>query len=482
MPEVETPEQTSGTVSPPVEASTAPSAPAEPRLLLSSKQIAPETLRRLSIRFSTVVAIANRDPVLTGYVVSNAAIKKLRDDGYVVSDPKRAPQIGPDGQTVGEFNVLSLSYRDGVVCRAGDEPANVKIIDYQFPAGTSVDLITKFKEAVARCIKPLFNRNITVVDGSAAVVSPNNDPSVFRIVIRGSGSEPRNAQNFYTTDAVFGVSIGVSSLRCQPWVDGSPIIDPTNGVEIGAFDHDNLYLYVNLFSNQAVNIVDQVFEHVATAIRTPVEHSAAAFRQLYVTECTKRFKHEIDRLELEVCNLRNKMLEAQQTIAQCSSDILLKNSALFGLKSGSLDTTKLLGDEFDRLGKLKAIEAVSFRGTSLVVNTVLLLCRNPDTGVTHEIGKFRIVVDVNVKQVFCFNKTRTVAFGNSQMHAPHVFPGGALCMGSAGEGFAKLIGSYRFFDAIMLALNFLQTVNMDDPAGRRIVDWPVYQPPQGVAQ
>jgi hypothetical protein len=55
-------------------------------------------------------------------------------------------------------------------------------------------------------------------------------------------------------------------------------------------------------------------------------------------------------------------------------------------------------------------------------------------------------------------------------------------MGSAGEGFAKLIGSYRFFDAIMLTLNFLQTVNMDDVAGRKIVDWPVYQPPQEAAQ
>jgi hypothetical protein len=132
-----------------------------------------------------------------------------------------------------------------------------------------------------------------------------------------------------------------------------------------------------------------------------------------------------------------------------------------------------LGEEFDRLFDIAQVLDVKATRAGLIVETGILNCADPRSGILHEIGAFDIHIpnksDVEIKWI---NKTHRIHGFEEDMHAPHVFANGHACLGSVKDLFPELIKKRDFVSAVQLAIVFIESVNVDDSAGKKIHRWP----------
>jgi hypothetical protein len=71
----------------------------------------------------------------------------------------------------------------------------------------------------------------------------------------------------------------------------------------------------------------------------------------------------------------------------------------------------------------------------------------------------------NTKQV-------TRAYADTS-HAPHVHGEAKPCLGTAAEVIPGLVAAMEFESLISYLITFLESVNVDDPAGDKIYKWPM---------
>ncbi|MDR2541616.1 MAG: hypothetical protein LBD11_07885 [Candidatus Peribacteria bacterium] len=141
---------------------------------------------------------------------------------------------------------------------------------------------------------------------------------------------------------------------------------------------------------------------------------------------------------------------------------------------------ELLGQEFENLFFAPNILDVTFREDEVLeVYTDTLYCTDPRTNILHEIGRFKIVFDKkqiredNHKEVLWFNQTQKVrAWDERLMMAPHVFSDGHACLGNMEKAFADLLSNREYFAAMLMAIKFIESVNVSDIAGKCINHWP----------
>lgn len=129
-----------------------------------------------------------------------------------------------------------------------------------------------------------------------------------------------------------------------------------------------------------------------------------------------------------------------------------------------------LAREYDSLLNIKKVIGVNVTNSKIVVETDTLYCEDPQTRVVHRIGEFDIHIPMNAHEYIRFLRKGGLVHG---MNAPHVSDGGHACLGNTQDLFPELIRKREFASAVQLAIAFLESVNKDDPWGRRIEQWPV---------
>jgi len=109
----------------------------------------------------------------------------------------------------------------------------------------------------------------------------------------------------------------------------------------------------------------------------------------------------------------------------------------------------------------------------IYVHTRKLYCTHPDTKQIYEIGEFKIIVPLKSGIPRWINQTRRVEIKEKgwRMHHPHIFNDKA-CLGTATGLFPKLLGNYEFAAAVSMAIEFVESVNINDEAGRYITRFP----------
>jgi hypothetical protein len=117
------------------------------------------------------------------------------------------------------------------------------------------------------------------------------------------------------------------------------------------------------------------------------------------------------------------------------------------------------------------------RPLRLKVYTTELFCKDPRTDATHTIGKFKIYITLRNHQendsVAWVNRTRQVETPNGVMEAPHVLVGGGACLGNMHGVFEQLIAKGDYHTALVMAIAFVETVNVADNWGKHVDQWPV---------
>ena len=213
-------------------------------------------------------------------------------------------------------------------------------------------------------------------------------------------------------------------------------------------------------------------EQKAARARIIAEKHRARSREEYVKACNGRFDAIIGQSRKAIEQNPGQVREYQQNIVRLIRETGEAQKKLEQMEDSRAEAVAAYAREFDKLLTVEKIVDVRVDDNTIKVFTETLYCVDPRTKKRHEIGAFRIELQVSGK-VRWFNLTRKVDGYKGGMQAPHVFNNGEACLGNMEEVIPQLVAHYEFAALAMIAIQFIENVNIDDPAGRYINRWPI---------
>jgi hypothetical protein len=274
---------------------------------------------------------------------------------------------------------------------------------------------------------------------------------------------------------LFGIPVGHVDAAFAPSGAGLPVADSA-GFLIAELVEETLFVHFDLMRNgtlQEALTFARLLRAVANAYRNRargVEEGLPQARAQYVSAC----------LDLVVplttgganCD-REAMASRQAELHALLCRARSEEQELFRFEAAPDGE---LGQEFDRLLELASVIDVKVSDGVLTVTTDLIYCRNPITNIMLEIGAFDILIPTEGGEIRWFNRTRRVTGYKEGMNAPHVFPEGNACLGNVKDLMPRLIAQRDFASVVQVAIAFVESVNVDDHAGKHIGNWPVAKP------
>ena len=91
------------------------------------------------------------------------------------------------------------------------------------------------------------------------------------------------------------------------------------------------------------------------------------------------------------------------------------------------------------------------------------------------LGKFDIEINLNNMDVKFFNlNNKRKSYWGKNCNAPHVDEDGKACLGDLSELMGYAISNNDLYLLIDLCIQYLQSVNLLDSAGRYVISWDLY--------
>lgn len=205
-------------------------------------------------------------------------------------------------------------------------------------------------------------------------------------------------------------------------------------------------------------------EEDITRFRESSRRSFVSFADRMITQTVDRTQGTIATLESEIAQYKQRLtanyskLHAARRLATLYSQ---DKDARMGMYNS----------EYDRVVSLPDVETMTVEpsGSKMYVYTTVLTCMDERSNVLHELGKFRITLDIHNGTLRFENRTRQVG----GFFAAHVPTDGDPCLGNLSEALPELFGTNEYCALVQMAIRYLRSANTDDQWGRRILYWPL---------
>lgn len=198
------------------------------------------------------------------------------------------------------------------------------------------------------------------------------------------------------------------------------------------------------------------------------EKLRAQARQGYIQACSARLK---DAVEAATKDSAAKQQKLSPVAARLFT--LARQAHVAANPPAAPGSFQRYQEEFSRIREVAKISGVRVSNGALLLFTDLVHATNPKTKERHELGKFIIIVrtDGQGEPIRWLNQTRRVDGIRPAMNAPYVLSSGAPLVSEVQETFLQLIAQLDFAIVAELAVQFLETVETNEP-GKYISNWP----------
>ncbi len=196
-----------------------------------------------------------------------------------------------------------------------------------------------------------------------------------------------------------------------------------------------------------------------------------AYRAKYAAACADRVKAIIDGTLDQIAEMRKEIEQLQQQLVACLRARMVKQRQA---ASKRVCDREQLGREIKSLLKTAKVTSVVVTGGTVSVWTEELFCQCPRSRQTHEIGKFRIDINLDGRAdgVRWYNLSRQLDATNQLQQAPRVLKSGRGCLSDFREAFPDLIAELKLSVLVQLAIEFIEQMDDDEPTSAFINIWP----------
>ena len=302
-------------------------------------------------------------------------------------------------------------------------------------------------------------------------------------------SSPEGTKTSPIPDTILGIPIHTTDNAYECTWQGLPIIDEETGYVVAElFDNNNLYIHHNIVENGSElenklfrNILIHTIKLLNMGAKDKDSYKTSAMKYKFSGERLKYIDHCKKRIGVETSSLTGSVTTRKKEIEQLQKDLTKRireaqalEQKLNSYTSKDADCEKNFGREFDKLISMPRVIKVEINTRSIIVYTKKLYCKHPQTKNIHEIGKFKITIPTSDGgSVKWENLTRKVDGHQSNQMAPHIWQDGTACLGNTQQLFPALIAQYEFSTVAMLAIDFVESVNITDSAGKHLNRWPI---------
>lgn len=338
----------------------------------------------------------------------------------------------------------------------------------------------KFVEITRRMLTPATKKNIVLSVPHGRTRDIPTDNSIFHVFIWSSTD---TGGSMAIPSRLFGLLVDCRDTpegRSFNFVaQGIPIFD-TDGHECAAVTDNALYIYHDICergSERELKIYTEILKRCAAILRGDIQSIDELTKKVYVGYCGERISKELKQLEREVKDMGSQCDKVRKQYIENMRQLDITNRRIVQLSDMDKSDVAVFDKEFDHLTSMDKVRSVTIRGSkTLTVLTEVLYCKHPKSKKYHEIGAMNISINMEGGEMRIYNCTRRVDAYERGMHAPHVFPRGTLCEGNLSKTIPQLLARYEFTTLVMLAIQFIESVNLDDSAGRHISKWPLKSP------
>lgn len=182
----------------------------------------------------------------------------------------------------------------------------------------------------------------------------------------------------------------------------------------------------------------------------------------------------IEQLNSGYESLRKKESE----LADLRQKIQTLEVTLHSMRDVSLASAKRLVEEIDKIKDLKMVESVDTY--SQIQSGIISFTTKPiytkTQGRRYYLGSYRVEINILKSSVSFFNLEEDMqrrSHWGRRCHHPHVSNLGTACLGNVSSDFQTAIVDQQYGYLAVLCLSFLSSVNINDVAGRCVVNWPL---------
>lgn len=214
-----------------------------------------------------------------------------------------------------------------------------------------------------------------------------------------------------------------------------------------------------------------------------------ALTQRARTWLASRDTGRIERLEVDLNQAREQArhMQSRSIIEFRKAQNIAQELAVVRANPHTVDETELAGlQRMFETGLLTHFtptpdvgpEAFKFR-------TRTLYAKDDRSRAWHELGEYEVSVNMSPRQdhdpaVRFINLTRQIDGYSNDMQHPHVWSGGDACEGNFVEVQTDLLLNRDWLSLVQMSIAFLESVNVNDPAGASVYRWPFVQDPASV--
>jgi len=372
---------------------------------------------------------------------------------------------------------------------ADSPPEKLKII---MPANPC---LKTFKQITRELLSPIFEEGAIeiLLPGGKTINCQKLGEANFYILIH---SASRYSASRQTPPAkLWGIEVDNHDQTSYSSGEGVSILDPdAPGYEVAELiDRRFFYIHHNVCSRGTKNEADlyrKIIEAAVWELTFPEndkrQFAFASVKPTFVKACNYQQKDEVGKLEESVKQEGDAITALQQQYFLALRTYEEKRLRLAAIKTNEISYyEKKFLTQFDDIAKMQKVRSVSIdrERKKLIIFTDFLFCKHPKKNQIHEIGRFKIEIDISGnKQIInrdnefgirWHNLTRKVDGYDPGMNAPDVYPRGVPCLGTAAQYLPELLANYEYSAIVDLAIQFVESVNLDDGAGCYLENWPI---------
>lgn len=175
-------------------------------------------------------------------------------------------------------------------------------------------------------------------------------------------------------------------------------------------------------------------------------------------------KRNVERWEVQIDDYRRQ-------IKNLSDNLIQKRKQILVLEENINDVSTSLIKDLDLIIAHEKVEDLQIKDGLFIINTKPLYIYS-DKGKRYYGGKYRIELNPENSDVNFFGDNPRKSYWSSNDPHPHVSgSSGHACLGNVSSTIAELCSQMQIYALVMVCIDFLESANTGDVAGKNVVNW-----------
>lgn len=365
----------------------------------------------------------------------------------------------------------------------------VIVHDHKVIMGENADEHRKFKSDIIEKIFDVLEDSLDIrkidvynLNGELCDYRVGNEE---RIVIYGNASRKGAGEELITLDEppkIDGIENDFTTFL-QPNGAGV-VITSEDGIALAEYfrDTNELFILFNLFKEynaSALNIFGYILKQWDELVWRPIalenswvytskkEELVKRFKELMV----RRKKQQIEQDREQVKRYEDAIDEYKRKIKQLYDNLIrLRNQIEVEDKNLENANSKLIAD-LDLIVQHPKVYDLHIKDNKFIVYVPNVYAYDDDDN-RYYIGNCRIEINLDNADVRFFGDNPRRSYWSPRDPHPHVNGNdGRACLGNVSSTIAELASRNEIYALTLVCIDFLESVNTEDPAGRNIKNW-----------